>query len=411
MSGYPHQILRLENPVMEYAWGSETFIPELLGGPAPAGRPAAELWMGAHPRAPSRVKIDGRPIPLDRLIGEDPEGTLGPRTAGRFQGKLPFLFKILAVERPLSIQAHPDREQARAGFLRENAAGTPIDAPDRNYRDPQPKPELLCALTPFEALCGFREPGEIAAAVSELELELILPEAGDFCRSPDRERLRRLFRALLTLPAPEKNSLLGRIGELAGEKREVTSVSPRVRDLAARLGKLYPGDLGVLGPIFLNLVQLEPEEAVYLAPGVLHAYLRGAGVELMAGSDNVLRGGLTAKHIDGAELANILSCRCGPAAVGRAEPGDGVEFIYRSPAAEYQLSRILPTPPSPFRSGHRRGPEIVFCYRGRARAAGQRGPAVELVRGDSVFIPFGAGMYSLRGEAVLYRASLPESGS
>ncbi len=396
---------------MEYAWGSKTFIPELLGRTVPAGRPAAELWMGAHPRAPSRVQANGRPVTLDRFISQDPEGTLGPRAAGRFQGKLPFLFKILAVERPLSIQAHPDREQARAGFLRENAAGTPIDAADRNYRDPQPKPELLCALTPFEALCGFREPGEIAAAVSELELEPLLPEASDFCRSPDGERLRRLFRALLTLPAPKQNSLLGRIGELTGGKRELRLVSPRVRDLVVRLGELYPGDLGVLGPIFLNFVQLEPEEAVYLAPGVLHAYLRGAGVELMAGSDNVLRGGLTAKHIDGAELANILACRCGPAAVGRAEPGDGVEFIYRSPAAEYQLSRLFPAPSSPFRSGDRRGPEIVFCYRGQVRAAGTSGPAVELARGDSVFIPFGAGAYSLEGEGVLYRASLPESGS
>lgn len=392
---------------MEYAWGSSTFIPGLLGRPSPSRKPAAELWMGAHPRGPSRVEMAGSSIPLDRLIRKDPEGTLGPAAREKFGDRLPFLLKILAVERPLSIQAHPDRDQARRGFRRENAAGVPIGDPGRNYRDESAKPELLCALTPFEALCGFRDREEIAAAVSDLDLGSFLPEAERFRETPDGENLRRLFGALLALPAAEKKTLLARLGELADGARKIRPLPAEVKRWFAGLRKLYPGDIGMIAPLFLNLVRLEPEEALYLAPGELHAYLNGAGVEIMASSDNVLRGGLTAKHIDGPELAGILSCRCGPAQSFRADPGAGVESFYPSPAEEFRLSRLQPVSSAPFRSERRQGPEIVFCYRGRARVDGESGSAGDLARGDSVFIPFGAGEYTIRGEAVLYRATLP----
>lgn len=392
---------------MDYAWGSTTFIPELLGQPSPAPKPAAELWMGAHPRGSSRLETEGRSIPLDRLIREDPEGTLGVRAAERFGDRLPFLLKILAVKQPLSIQAHPDRDQARRGFRRENAAGVPVGGPERNYRDESAKPELLCALTPFEALCGFRDPEEIAAAVAELDLGEFLPEAERFRQAPDGENLRPLFRTLLDLAASEKQTLLARLSELADGGREIRSLPSGGRTRLAGLLKLYPGDIGASAPLFLNFIRLQPEEALYLAPGELHAYLNGAGVEIMASSDNVLRGGLTVKHIDGPELADILSCRCGPAQAVRAKPGDGVEMIYPSPAEEFQLSRLQPAPDAPFRSSRRAGPEIVFCYRGRARVEGESGPAVELARGGSIFIPFGAGAYTIRGEAALYRAALP----
>ncbi len=409
MTSYSRQILPLENPVMEYAWGSKSFIPELLGQPAPAAAPAAELWMGAHPRAPSRVKIRGRRIPLNRLIGDDPAGTLGPRAAEEFRGKLPFLLKVLAVERPLSIQAHPDRTQARNGYRRENAAGIPADGPGRNYPDPQPKPELICALTPFAALCGFRDLGEIAGAVSDLGLGSLLPQAALFVQEPGEDRLRHLFGGLLTLADPEKKAIFGRLGGPDGARPESPFLSPETRALIASLRELYPDDVGVLSPLFLNFIRLAPEESLYLGPGVLHAYLRGDGVEIMAGSDNVLRGGLTGKHIDGEELGRILSCRCGPVRTERAG-GEGVERVYPSPAEEFQLSRLLPATERLFRSGRRRGPEIIFCYRGRARVEGRNGSPAELGRGHSVFIPFKAGEYTIRGKAVLYRAALPPGG-
>lgn len=409
MSAHFHRILRLRNPVMEYAWGSKSFIPELLGLSSPANSPAAELWMGDHPRAPSRAEIAGRLVPLDRLIRKNPEEILGPRAAKRFGARLPFLLKILAVEQPLSIQAHPDREQARRGYREENLAKIPIGCPTRNYRDPEHKPELLTALTPFEALCGFRETDQIASALSDLNLSLFLPEVARFLKSSDENHLRELFRALLTVSTSEKEVLLGRIGELADGNIEAPSIPDEIRNLIVRLRGLYPDDLGVLGPLFLNFLRLDPEEAIYLAPGVLHAYLRGAGVEIMAGSDNVLRGGLTVKHIDGGELANILSCRCGPVAVRRGKREGEVEFIYRSPAEEYQLSRLNPTGENPFRSGIRNGPEIVLCYQGQVQAKGKFGPTLDLIRGDSVFIPFEVGKYSLEGNAILYRAALPKS--
>jgi len=395
---------------MDYAWGSTTFIPELLGRPCPSPKPAAELWMGAHPRGPSLVEIGGGTVPLDRLIREDPIGILGERAVEKFGERLPFLLKILAVDQPLSIQAHPDRDQARRGFRRENAAGIPVGDPGRNYRDESAKPELLCALTPFEALCGFRDPADIVVAFAELGLDALLPEAVLFRDNPGRENLRSLFRALLSLPEAEKRTVLERIGELVEEEKQCGRLPAPVRSWLARLRRLYPGDIGVSAPLFLNFVRLEPEEALFLAAGELHAYLNGAGVEIMASSDNVLRGGLTVKHIDGAELADILSCRCGPASAVRAEPGRGGEFVYPCPAQEFQLSRLLPVSSAPFRSGRRAGAEIVFCHRGRARALGRAQPAVDLGRGDSIFIPFGAGEYSIRGEAVLYRAALPSPG-
>ena len=403
------QILRLQNSVMEYAWGSKSFIPELLRLPSPAHSPAAELWMGDHPRAPSRAEIAGRLVPLDRLIQENPEGILGPRATRRFGPRLPFLLKVLSVEQPLSIQAHPDREQARRGYRKENSAEIPIECPSRNYRDPEHKPELLTALTPFEALCGFREPNQIAQALSDLNLSSFLSEAARFLKFPDEDHLRELFRALLTISTTGKKVLLEQIGRLTDGEAEAPSIPDEIRKLIARLRGLYPDDLGVLGPLFLNFLQLKPEEAIYLAPGVLHAYLQGAGVEIMAGSDNVLRGGLTVKHIDGGELANILNCRCGPIAVNQAKMGGGVEFIYQSPAEEYQLSRLNPTDTKPFRSGDRNGPEIILCYQGQVQAQGKFGPTLNLTRGDSVFIPFEVGKYSLEGHAVLYRAGLPKS--
>jgi mannose-6-phosphate isomerase len=168
------RIHRLANPVRNYAWGSHRAIAELLGQPVPSAQPEAELWLGAHPSAPSRVQTDDGEVPLDAFIARDPVGVLGPGTALHFHESLPFLLKVLAAEQPLSLQAHPSAAQARAGFARENAAGIPLGADARCYRDPNPKPELICALTPFSALCGFRPLAELRAnleALAQPELE------------------------------------------------------------------------------------------------------------------------------------------------------------------------------------------------------------------------------------------------
>ncbi|MFH1038335.1 MAG: mannose-6-phosphate isomerase, class I [PVC group bacterium] len=400
-------IYRLENTIRKYAWGSRTFIPGLLGEKVPAADPWAELWIGAHPQAPSRADDGGRLIPLNELIRRDPAGMLGERAAKRFNGTLPFLCKVLAADVPLSIQAHPDERQSRAGFQRENQAGIPPDDPERNYRDPNHKQELLCALTPFHSLCGFRPLLEIAALLSSLDLGAFLPGGEAFLDDPSEHRLRSLFRTLLFLSGQKRELLLSTLLDRArAADSRCGSGGPALRWIA-RIAERYPKDIGVAAPLFLNIIDLEPGEALFVRAGVLHSYLEGAGVEIMSSSDNVLRGGLTAKHVDGAELLAILSFSAKAVRPRKPETGNGIEFVYRTPAPEFQLSRISTTTAGSFTAGDRNGAEILLCVGGGCLITGKGALTIGVKRGESVFIPYGVGDFSIRGEAVLYRAALP----
>lgn len=287
-------LLPIDGVPRYYAWGSPTAIPELLGRPAD-GRPVAELWFGAHPDDPSPAHGST----LDELIAADPAGLLGAETAERFGPHLPFLVKLLAADKALSIQVHPDLEQARAGFAREDAAGIPRDAPHRTYRDANHKPELMCAISEFEALCGFRPVADTlrlldAFALAELaELRALLTGA---------DGLRAAFTYLLRLadPAPVVDAVVRRAGDVADDP----DWSGPARAVLLAAGD-FPGDVGVVLSLLLNYVRLQPGEAIFLAAGNVHAYLRGLGVEVMANSDNVLRCGLTPKHVDVEELLRI----------------------------------------------------------------------------------------------------------
>lgn len=281
----------IEGVRRHYEWGSSTAIPELLGQPTD-GRRLAEMWFGAHPEAPSPVPSQG--MPLDQLLACDPEAALGPVVAGRFGGRLPFLLKIIAADKALSIQVHPTREQAALGFAMEESAGVPRSAPQRNYRDPNHKPELLFALTPFDAMCGFQPVTKSRALLTELALpELSFLE--DALAQPDP--MRAAFTAVLTHPEPWPA-----VEALARRAERATDGAL----LAARLAYHDHGrDIGVLLTVLLNVVHLSPGECVYLDAGTVHAYLRGTAVEVMANSDNVLRCGLTAKHVDVPELLRI----------------------------------------------------------------------------------------------------------
>jgi mannose-6-phosphate isomerase len=275
------RVFPIEGVIRRYDWGSHTAIQEILGQ-AVDGRPAAELWFGAHAGDPSPAAGST----LDRLVTDDPVGLLGEDTVAAFGARLPFLLKVLAAETALSIQVHPTLEQARAGFAAEQSS----DAPVRNYTDPNHKPELFCALRPAEVLCGFRPVGETLAVVDDIpELALVADEL----RRPDG--LRRAFTALLTHddPAPLAAAVAARATE-DGPLRPAW--------LAAQH---FPGDIGVVVTLLLNYVRLDAGQAVYLGAGNVHAYLRGVGVEIMANSDNVLRCGLTSKHIDVPELLKI----------------------------------------------------------------------------------------------------------
>jgi mannose-6-phosphate isomerase len=403
-------ICRLINPIQEYAWGSTTAIPELLGRSGAADRPQAELWMGAHRRAPSQVEIRGRRHSLAELIARDPEALLGPATVARFGHELPFLFKVLAAASPLSIQAHPDREQARSGFARENEEGIPLDAFHRSYRDANHKPEILCALTPFWALKGFRPAAEILSLGSQLALESLNAELALLRPAADGGGLKAFFSSLMRLSHPRREQVCTEAADRAEAAARI-GVSPESRPVwtwIGRLHRLYPGDIGILAPLFLNLIRLEPGDAIFLPAGQLHAYLEGTGIELMANSDNVLRGGLTAKHMDVPELLDILRFEPAPTGFQESRPGEPGEMVYVSPAREFRLSCLSVSGGAGYTSAASRSVEILLCTRGEAviRESGSE-QELPVRRGESLLVPASLPGYTIRGEATFYKAAVP----
>ena len=276
---------KLENEIKHYAWGSQTWIPALLGIKNPQKEPYAELWMGTHPGGPSKTTMPGedRAVLLSEITG------------------LPFLFKYLAAGSPLSIQAHPNLAQAKEGFERENNAGVPLTAPNRNYQDPNHKPEIICALSPFTAMAGFREAAETEQLLSKVD-------GTENLRSALKEGYQAFLTRLFGLNAEEKKALSDAVLCAANlipknpVKKDQSPIS-----VCGELAQIYPCDPGIIAPLYLNVIYLKPLEALYLPAGILHAYIDGFAMECMANSDNVLRGGLTPKHIDVQELLSILS--------------------------------------------------------------------------------------------------------
>lgn len=293
------RIIRLDNPIRDYAWGSPTVIPQLLGQ-EPTGRPAAELWIGAHPDSPSHAPDHAQS--LDTLIAADPAGLLGERTVEHFGPRLPFLLKIIAAEHALSLQVHPNREQAQAGFAAEEAAGLSQSSPERNYRDANHKPEMAYAITEFDAFCGFRPPAETAEYFTALDV----PELLRFRELlTEDDGLRVVFTTVLTLQGAAREQLIE--ATVAGCRRLAETNGRWAPEARAALlaAEDFPGDIGAVVALLLNYLKLRPGEAIFLAAGNIHAYLRGVCVELLANSDNVLRCGLTPKHIDVPELVRI----------------------------------------------------------------------------------------------------------
>jgi mannose-6-phosphate isomerase len=383
----------LQCTVMPYAWGSRTAIAELTGR-AGGGAPEAELWMGAHPVAPSMVKRNGTLQSLEAVVAADPAGELGSTVAAALGPRLPFLLKVLAAAEPLSLQAHPTMEQARAGWADEERRAVPKDAPHRNYKDASHKPELLCALTRFEALSGFRRIEETLRLFDVLAVPELEPALRPMRVSPDARGLESTFRGLLTMPEESRSRAV--LATVAACARPCESFVHE-RALALRLAKLYPGDIGIVSALLLELVHLAPGEAIYLRAGNLHAYIEGTGIELMASSDNVLRGGLTKKHVDVPELLRSLDFGAGPAPIVRARPIDEHEAVYDTPAREFRLSRLRVAGTL---SRAVTGPEILLVVEGRMAAG-----SLDLSRGQSVFVPGTASRYTLGGEASVFRAT------
>jgi mannose-6-phosphate isomerase len=384
---------RLTPRVQHYDWGSTSAIPSLLGRPED-GRPWAELWFGAHPVAPSTIELDGEDRPLDEVIAADPVSTIGD---GQADG-LPFLVKVLAAAAPLSLQAHPSIEQAVEGFAREERLGVPRDAPQRTYRDANHKPELICALTPFTALYGFRPPQESAALLRSLAVPLLDPVVERLTASTDTA-VRDALAWLLELGPDEGAALAHAVARAATDG---TVRGPELeRSWTARIADEHPGDPGVVTALLLNLVRLEPGEALYLPGRTLHAYLEGMGVEVMASSDNVIRGGLTTKHVDVPELLRIVQAEPTPAVtVPRRRAAR--ELVYDTATSEFRLSALEP-------DGDEvelvtEGPEILLCTAGSATATDASGTEA-LTAGQAVFLPASTGRYQVAGRCTVHRTT------
>lgn len=378
----------LDNPLRPYAWGSKTAIAGLLGR-TPSGGPEAELWLGAHPDSPSHTALrDGSTEGLDSLIASDPERMLGSAVSSEFGGRLPYLMKVLAAAAPLSLQVHPSLDQARAGFAAENHTGVAMDAANRNYRDSNHKPEMIFALSDFEALCGFRPASETAAVFRFLAGTVDDPVflrgvAGLIGSGAPEDGLRAAFEQVMTADGAA-DAVRAVQQAAAGSAAD----GPFARDLQTvnELSEHYPGDPGVLVALMLNRVSLAAGEALCLPAGQLHAYLSGLGIEVMASSDNVLRGGLTPKHVDVPELMRICSFSPTPPPLVAAQGTDAGQELYRPPFTEFQLQRIELQPDGGPVALAQHGPVIVLAVEGGTRLDSPKSE-LGLLHGQSAFIP------------------------
>ncbi|MDR9889817.1 mannose-6-phosphate isomerase [Pseudenterobacter timonensis] len=366
---------KLINSVQNYAWGSQTALTELYGIANPDQLPMAELWMGAHPKSSSKITDASGERSLREAIEADKTRLLGAQVAERF-GELPFLFKVLCADQPLSIQVHPNKKASEIGFAKENAAGIPLDAAERNYKDPNHKPELVFALTPFLAMNAFREFSEIVS--------LLQPVAGahqaiaHFLENPNAERLSQLFASLLNMRGDEKSRALAILQ--AALDKETGEPWETIRLIA----KFYPDDSGLFSPLLLNVVKLNPGEAMFLFAETPHAYLQGVALEVMANSDNVLRAGLTPKYIDIPELVANVKFEAKPASELLTQPvQNGAELDFPIPVADFAFS--LHQLSDREESLAQTSAAILFCVEGEATLS-KNDTRLQLKAGESAFI-------------------------
>jgi mannose-6-phosphate isomerase len=412
----------MDNPVRRYDWGSRHALSRLQGR-LPDGDPEAELWMGAHPLAPSGlVDADGRPVALADAITGDPVWVLGPDVLVRFGERLPFLLKVLAIGRALSIQVHPDPVQAARGFAEDEAAGLSRTDPRRRYADPYPKPEQLVALTHVWALAGLRETHRAGLLLDLLDLRDLDGTDG---LAGVRQAMRLSGRVAGTVaaiavlceyPAPDRRAFVGAVRSAVRQTLAAGRVErdPQLLDAmlwVLRLAEQHPADPMVLAPLLLDLHLLEPGETIYLPAGVPHAYLSGVGVEIMCASDNVVRAGLTSKRVDVDALLEMIDPAGRPLLdVPRQRLSDH-ETVWRPPVAEFQLSRIMVGPGSPRpdaavpASPLLSGPQVLLCLTGEVEVR-TPGHSVRLRGGQSAFIPAAAPAPLLLGRGEVYRAAV-----
>ena len=384
------QIYTMKNSIKNYAWGSKTFLSKLMGQETHNATPQAELWMGTHPQGVSEIQKGDEWLSLDKFIFNHPDSALGNTIARQCDNNLPFLFKILAIGKPLSIQVHPDVHQAVSGYERENKHNIPLSASNRNFKDKSPKPELVCALTPLWAMCGFRSYEDIQKNFLPIRSNI------DLCQ-PD-QTIDDFFYQLLHLDNSHKNKLITAATRYAKSNKDQSHWQ-----WVMRLSELFPDDIGVLAPLFLNTICLSPGEGLFLQPGLLHAYLDGNAIEIMCNSDNVIRGGLTTKHIDIETLLEIVSTQnvdIHPIQPKMVTPN---EWHYSIPINNFSLTRydILHNHCLKISVN---GPEVLLCIKGNIRISQETGNLL-LKPGMSAFVSYDAKCYTIDGDGVVYKAS------
>lgn len=401
----------IRGAIRTYAWGSRTAIAEFTGRPSPTAHPEAELWLGAHPGDPAELDGPGPRVSLAEAIHSDPEGQLGPAVRERFGDTLPFLVKVLAADEPLSLQAHPSARQAVEGYEAEDRLKVALTSPVRNYRDRSHKPELLVALTEFEALAGFRPAAGTVALLRALAVPELEPFIALLSGESDAAGLRALFTTWITAPQPNLDTLIPAVldGAVGYVRSGATEFAAEAKT-ALELGERYPGDAGVLAALLLNRISLKPGEGIYLPAGNLHSYLRGMAMEVMANSDNVLRGGLTPKHVDVPELLRVLDFA--PVLDARVHTDrHGIETVFQTPAPEFAAS-VLTLDGE--RLGHEidapcahDGPQILVCMQGSAVVRAKSGEVL-LDRGAAAWVAADDGPIRLEATATarLFRATV-----
>ncbi len=389
---------KLINHIQNYSWGTKDYIPELLGKKK-SDEPWAELWIGDHPRGTSTGVLEVGTMPLNQIIQNNPYEILGEDT-NRFEKHLPFLFKVLSAESPLSIQAHPNRNQAKEGFKEENIKGISIDAFNRNYRDSNHKPEIICALTPFTAMCGFRYAKVIESNFLKLKSQVFTDKIQNCFKESKDNPIRLFFSSLMLLDNNSLGNLIEAALDWAGRENSLEG------NLIQKFANFYNNDPGILAPLFLNIYELNPGEALYQGPGELHAYVEGTGIELMSNSDNVLRGGLTSKHVDIEELLKVLNFNPLGKNILKPEQNNSGIVTYLTPSDEFILKYLKIENKKSVEINNRNSLEILLCTSGNTTLSFSN-ESINLRRGDSLFIPASLDSYILKGTGEIFSAGIP----
>ncbi|MEB8325985.1 mannose-6-phosphate isomerase, class I [Dietzia kunjamensis] len=393
--------------MQNYDWGSRTALPDLCGIASPSAAPIAELWYGAHEMGSSTF-LDGQR--LDAQIARNPINELGENFAEVNDGRLPFLVKLLSAERPLSLQVHPSLSQAKSGFSREESNGVPMDSPKRNYKDWNHKPETLVALSEFSALAGFRETQDTLNFLKSIRSPRLHGTINTLADAPGPSGIASAFNSIYQLTGDELKSTVLATAEAASQYLKTAGPSApwsKESKLMISLAKEHPNDPGSLASVLLNLVVLQPGQAIFLKPGQLHAYLCGTGIEVMSSSDNVIRCGLTTKHVDLEELRTIITFdpTTDPMIIPHHNGRNGgIELIYPTPGYEFKLSRIeLGTRAQSYKYTPN-SPEILVCTSGLAQAH-QSGDMVPVGPGQAIWIPMSSEevLLSSTSDATLFR--------